>query len=309
MRLSLPVLVLGLVVPLGLSAQVSAQAQASVLSAASATASASGEALPSISEMLPPGVRPGVGLLAASTGKGAVLNLAPRMPGNEAEAGDASAPGAAPALRIEFLALLPPRAGAASSPGPVQAAILSKLALAAASTRGLAGLEYWSASRGRMRTLYSKAYRVVSGERRIPLPDPADLGDLGGAQPWRLFVWLEDLTFGGNPYSFDVSVGKRELRLEITNLETVRYLLLPVAKPGAMRERIEAFPCAEGLLVHFSSVLEAPGFGAERVFESAGNKGLAVLGWFAGRAAALGLSAPVSIPLKMEEALRPAGLP
>jgi hypothetical protein len=160
-----------------------------------------------------------------------------------------------------------------------------------------------------MRTLYSKAYRVASRDKRSPIPDPVGREELGGGPPWKLLVWLEDLTFGGNLYAFDISVEKRELRLEMTNLETVRYFFLPLAKPGAMREMIEVFPCAEGLLVHFISVLEAPGFGAERVFESAGNKGLAVLGWFAERAAALGLAAGVGIPLKMEEALRPAGLP
>jgi hypothetical protein len=160
-----------------------------------------------------------------------------------------------------------------------------------------------------MRTLYSKAYRVASRTKNKPLPDPLGMEDLGSASPWRAYVLLEDLSFGANLYAFDIAVHESGLSLEITNMETVRYFLLPLAKPGAMKERIELYACAEGFLVLFSSILEAPGFGAERVFESAGNKSLAVLGWFAGRAASLGLSSPVTIPLRMEEALRPAGLP
>ncbi|MCX7028117.1 MAG: hypothetical protein NT061_11715 [Spirochaetes bacterium] len=291
MKFCLPILLLALLAPLGATAQV-----------------APGHAaLPSISEILPLGIQPGLGLVAAVTGKGDVPVLAPRKFGKkqETEAGVPPTAAASSTLRIEFLAFLPPPKG----PLPAWDEAFSKLALAAASPGGLAGLEYWSASRGRMRTLYSKAYRAVSKEDRSITSDPRKIADLGSGPPWRIVAWLEDLTFGGNLYAFNISGDTGEFSLEIANLETVRYLLLPLAKPGAMKNRIEVLPCAEGLLVHFSSVLEAPGFGASRVFESAGNKGLAVLGWFAGKAAALGLSSPIAIPLKMEEALRPAGLP
>jgi len=256
-----------------------------------------------VSSVLPAGVRPGIGLLAASTGKGLESRLLPRLPGRAGETGGAAI-GSASTLRIELLAFLPYPPGFAPT-----AETMGVLALAAASPGGLAGLQYWSASRGRMRTLYSRAYRVASTADRSPLPDPAGLGEAGGALPIRIKVWLEDLTFGGNLYSFDISVDGMGLVLEIANLEPVRYLLLPVAGPEAMKEKIEVYPCLEGLLVRVASTLEAPGFGAERVFESAGNKGLAVLGWFAGKAASLGLASSVSFPIRIEEALRPAGLP
>ena len=269
-----------LLTPLVVSAQVPAPS-----SARPATLSD----LPSVSAILPAGVQPGVGFLAAWTGKGMESRLSPRVPGMGKKKGieSSASSGTASTLRIELLAFLP------SPPGTLPStSTFYGLVLAAASPRSLAGLQYWSASRKRVRTLYSKAYRVDSMEKKSPLSDPGSLGELGGGPPWRTYVWLEDLTFGGNLYAFDISIDGPGLSLEITNMETVLYFLFPVAKPGAMKERIEVFACLEGILVWVASTLEAPGFGSARVFESAGNKGLAVLRWYAGRAASLGLASP-----------------
>lgn len=265
------------------------------------------QVLPRALDLLPPGVATGKGLIAVATGTGGrqllPLGLAPGqtpVPLGAPPAGDAGAE-----LRVEFLALLPSPAGGA----PALDATLSGLALAAASPDSLTGLEYWSASRGRMRTLYKKAYRVRSKADETRLSDPVTLADLGPGHSWRVYAILEDLTFGTNLYEFEIALGDRWMSVEISNVAQVRYLLLPVAQPGALVTKVEIVPCGEGLLLHLTTMLKAPGFGARRVFESAGNKGLAVLGWFASKAADMGLAAAVEVPRRMEDSLRPGGLP
>ncbi len=197
-------------------------------------------------------------------------------------------------LRIEALAVLPlPPGGLAAD----RKAVLRKLALIACSIHSMEGLEYWSASRGRMRTLYAEAHRVESDQNRIPLADPSGTGELPPGNSWHFSAFLRDLTFGANVFSYEVKIGESLLTLSSENLTPLRYLFLPLASPGGLKTRISVVPCAEGILVHFLSTVEAAEIAAKRIFESAGNKSLAVLGWFAGQSASAGLAAPVKLPV------------
>jgi len=176
-------------------------------------------------------------------------------------------------------------------------AVLRKLALIACSIHSMEGLEYWSASRGRMRTLYAEAHRVESDQNRIPLADPSGTGELPPGNSWHFSAFLRDLTFGANVFGYEVKIGESLLTLSSENLTPLRYLFLPLASPGGLKTRISVVPCAEGILVHFLSTVEAAEIAAKRIFESAGNKSLAVLGWFAGQSASAGLAAPVKLPV------------
>ena len=198
------------------------------------------------------------------------------------------------ALRIEFLATLPLPPGGL---GADRETVLRKLALIACSIHSMEGLEYWSASRGKMRTLYAEADRVDSKDQRTILADPISLADLAPGNSWQFNAFLRDLTFGANVFSYEIEIGKSDLTILSENLTPIRYLLLPLVGPGGLKSRITVTINKEGLLLHFISTVDAAEIAAKRVFESAGNKSLAVLGWFAQKAYESGLAGMVKIPV------------
>lgn len=266
--------------------------------------------LPSAADLLPRGAafEPGKLFLLADTGRGAQPRLAPAGFAEAAFAGVAPAGGEAEAasspkiLRIEALAVLPAARGA--SIGPSAAALgdtLRELALILGSVHGMEGLEYWSASRQRMRTLYAEAYRVESLSNRTKLPDPQGAQDSLPPFLGDFHAYLRDLTFGGNIFDYSIKVASSSLSMANANATTMRYLLIPLIPPRSIKTNIIIIPCGEGLLVHFLSTMEVIDIVAGRVFESAGNKSLAILGWFAEKTAAAGLTAELRLPKNIEE--------
>lgn len=266
--------------------------------------------LPSAADLLPRGAvfEPGKLFLVADTGRGAQPTLAPGGFAETAFAGAAPAGGsggAAPApktLRIEALAVLPAPPGAPLGGSPAALGdTLCELALILSSIHSMEGLEYWSASRQRMRTLYAEAYRVDSLSNKTKLPDPIDAspGILGD-----FHAYLRDLTFGGNIFDYSIKINRASLSMANANATTMRFLLLPLIPPRSLKMNIIIVPCREGLLVHFLSTMDVIDIVAGRVFESAGNKSLAVLGWFAEKTSAAGLTAELQLPKNIDEVER-----
>jgi len=204
------------------------------------------------------------------------------------------------ALRIEALAVLPAPVGSEPAERSTLTDTMRILARILNSVSTMEGTEYWSASRQRMRTLYAEAYRIESASKRARQPDPGDIPSVPGSSQL-FYAFLRDLTFGGNVMKYDVRIGDSFIAMTNENVTTVRYYFLPLASPGNMKSGLLVVPCREGLLVHFLSTIDAIDILEKRVFESAGNKSLAVLGWFAKQTAAAGLTQEPRLPKNIEE--------
>ncbi|MDP2791291.1 MAG: hypothetical protein Q8O15_05980 [Rectinemataceae bacterium] len=281
----------------------------SFLSIAISMIAAQPASLPSASGLLQPSLRrePGEFILVVDTGKGSrpVLKsvaLDTLVSGSAAQAGAQSGALAVSdkALRIEALAFLPAPAGSAVLAFSEQA---KRLALILGSVGTMAGTEYWSASRGRMRVLYEEAYRIESPSLKTKLPDPADLPVAPGSSKV-FYAFLRDLTFGGNVMQYQVRMGVSHIAMANENASAMKYYLIPLVQPGGMKTSILIVPCEEGLIVHFLSTIDASDIAAKRVFESAGNKSLAILGWFARQTAAAGLTRVLTLPVNIENVER-----
>jgi len=267
--------------------------------------------LPALADMLPPGSSwvPGSLFMRVDTGKGSRPTMKP--------AGfDIADPAASPvpesgkpvdkALRIEALVLLPASADSALAKSPSQSALsetLGKLALILGSVHTMEGIEYWSASRQVMRTLYAEAHRLDSPSGKAALPDPLEVPSNPGSSA-TFHAYLRDLTFGGNVMEYTVKIGRTSIAMTNVNATTMRYYLLPLVPPGGMKSSILIVPCREGLLVHFLTTIDSIDLMAGRVFESAGNKALAVLGWFARETVAAGLTKESGLPRNIEDVER-----
>ncbi len=255
--------------------------------------------LPAVADLLPRQVSYEAGqfFVVVDTGHGTKPVLKPLGFASDAPSAAADSDRA---LRIEALVVLPAPRG--SKPAEISALPDTMLILTRIlnSVSTMEGTEYWSASRRRMRTLYAEAYRVESASNRVRQPDPDDVPAVPGSSQV-FYAFLRDLTFGGNVMKYDVLLGDSFIEMANENVTTVRYYLLPLASPGNMRSGLLVVPCREGLLVHFQSTIDAIDILEKRVFESAGNKSLAVLGWFAEQTAAAGLTQEPRLPKNIEE--------
>ncbi len=147
------------------------------------------------------------------------------------------------------------------------------------SVSSMKGLEYYSASRGRMRTLFAESYAIRSPENPAPVPDPM-VDTIPSEQV--LFVFQEDLTFGKNLSRWNYRSKGDELSISITNLTPMKYSFFTVADPGNMQIHLLVVPAEEGIAFYGCMVAKSPRFlGLEKTrTESFYNRIKALFSWF-----------------------------
>ncbi|MDR1318583.1 MAG: hypothetical protein LBJ90_03085 [Treponema sp.] len=150
----------------------------------------------------------------------------------------------------------------------------------------LAGVQYYSASRGVMRTFYETS-RVIDGpDKKQPLPDPSY------ASPpalLTLFARQKDLTFGDNIYQYEYRSYPDAFVFVQQNLSAMTAGIIPVVGRNKLRSIMAVIDSGDVLLIYAASMAKAaalPGMG-ERIGNSFTNRAAALLGWFAGRAGAV----------------------
>jgi hypothetical protein len=147
----------------------------------------------------------------------------------------------------------------------------------------MAGIQYFSASRGTMRTFFETS-RVVDGPNtKNPLPDPVF------ALPppaLTLYARQKDLSFGDNIYKYDYFTTSGSIYFTQDNMTQLFYGIIPVIGRGNLRSIVIVYDCGDSLLIYFNSMvktLSVPGIG-DRISASFSNRAEAILKWFTGRA-------------------------
>ncbi len=148
------------------------------------------------------------------------------------------------------------------------------------SISGMKGLQYWSASRKRMRTLFAESYAIDSPERRQPLPDPL-VRQVPASD--RIFIYQKDLSFGENVHRVDYSFGGGSIVMTMRNLQPITYLLVPLVQPLDSLSTLLAIPQGSRVLLYgVSCSRTARLLGLERSKEdSLSNRMQAIAGWYA----------------------------
>ena len=124
------------------------------------------------------------------------------------------------------------------------------------------GIEYFSASRNRMRTLFRKSYVIDSPENKQKLPDP--LTDHIPAYS-KIYIYQHDLTFGKNINSVEYFAYGDHLIMKISNLNPMRYFFIPMVKTGNIINYFIFMPQEKDLLIYgLSSVHSLSFFGLEK---------------------------------------------
>lgn len=139
----------------------------------------------------------------------------------------------------------------------------------------LAGLDYFSASRGRMREFYLSSTIVKSEDDMTALPDPV-FSSLQEAS--RFTMRQEDASFGDNLYSVEITPGV----ISIQNINPMTYNFIRIAAPGALELQLRIIPRGDHLLFYAFSSLRAPKiFGIQnKLSNSFYNRMTALYTWF-----------------------------
>jgi hypothetical protein len=143
----------------------------------------------------------------------------------------------------------------------------------------LAGLEYYSASRGRMRIFYESSATVSGSDGKTKRADYyyAD-------PPPSLIVYArqKDLSFGDNVYRYQYTAAADYFIFVQENLTAMSYGIIPAVGKNKLRSLVAVFDAGDSLLVYTVSMAKAasvPGL-TDRVSKSFSNRTQAILDWF-----------------------------
>jgi len=146
----------------------------------------------------------------------------------------------------------------------------------------LAGIQYYSITRGAMRTFYEYSSIIDGPVTKKPLPDPVF------TQPpatLTVFTRQKDLTFGDNIYRYDYEYKKDVVFCTQENITSLNYGIIPVIGKGNLHSVTAVFDCGNTILIYVASMAKAaslPGL-SDRVGDSFSNRAKAVLQWFSTR--------------------------
>ncbi|MDR0497827.1 MAG: hypothetical protein LBH42_09450 [Treponema sp.] len=143
----------------------------------------------------------------------------------------------------------------------------------------LAGLKYYSASRGTIRTFYETSSVIDGPATKKLLPDPvyprpqAEL---------TMFARQRDSTFGDNIYQYDYYSAPGGLIFIQQNLTALNAGIIPAVGKNRLRSVVAVLDAGNYILVYAASMAKAasiPGM-RERVGNSFANRAEAITNWF-----------------------------
>jgi len=147
----------------------------------------------------------------------------------------------------------------------------------------LAGLQYYSVSRGEMRTFYEISSVIDGQSTKRPIPDPVFT-----RPPARLTIQArqKDLTFGDNIYQYDYYSEHEAFIFIQQNLTSLSYGIVPAVGKNKLRSAAAVIDAGNYLLVYIASMSKAasiPGM-KERIGNSFANRSDAIFNWFSNQA-------------------------
>jgi len=146
----------------------------------------------------------------------------------------------------------------------------------------LTGIEYYSASRGSMRTFYEYSGIIDGPQTKKPLPDPV-YTQIPAALS--IYAKQKDLTFGDNIYRYSFTISRDSIFFVQENITALNYGVIPVIGKSNLRSFFAVIDCGDTILVYAASMaktLSVPGL-FDRIGNSFSNRAEAVLNWFNSR--------------------------
>ncbi len=143
----------------------------------------------------------------------------------------------------------------------------------------LESLEYYSASRERMRTLFVQSYVIDDAVHENRVDDPTlDAIPASG----ELTMFQEDLTFGKNKLKINYVVTPATIHMVTENITTFSWGPIPLIRPGNLRLHVVIYKGENFLLYYgnFGAKALRIGILEKRIYNSFHNRLVALYGWF-----------------------------
>jgi hypothetical protein len=185
-----------------------------------------------------------------------------------------------PGFLVESLFLYPKPPGAA--PGSWSEAERTALYNEVTAISTLAGIQYFSTSRGAMRTFYETS-SVIDGPEGNPRPDPVVTRPPAESV---LYVRQKDLSFGDNIYKYTYYARPEILFCVLENTTTMKIGIIPGVGKHNLRSLVSIYDAGDYLLFYGVSMAKAvslPGMN-QRVGASFSTRAEAILHWLSGQA-------------------------
>jgi hypothetical protein len=147
----------------------------------------------------------------------------------------------------------------------------------------LQGIEYYSASRKKMRTFYAESYIIDGPDSKAAVSDPK--APIAGAIPQSetVYAFQRDLSFGANRYRYEYASFPDAICLSSSNLTKMSYGIVPVAAAGELSTRLLVIQADDGILFYAASGAKAPGLFSGKLEDSFANRAEALFRWFAAK--------------------------
>jgi len=147
------------------------------------------------------------------------------------------------------------------------------------SVKTMKGIEYYSQSRKKMRTLYTESFAVKDMDNIEPLEDPVYKSI---PQALTRFLLQTDKTFGENIYKAVYKYNGNTIWINMINETKMKYKFIPMLKPEKMNVNLFITSVDDGLLFYGVTVAETSSFLglAKSKKESFYNRIKAMFTWF-----------------------------
>ncbi len=142
----------------------------------------------------------------------------------------------------------------------------------------LKGLEYYSSSRKKMRTLYESSYVIDDPETKIKQDDPVERAETD----FSVYALQKDLTFGEHVYRYRFISDDNSSGFISTNNDLLKYKVFKAVKPNDLQVSICVTDLGDYLLIHGLTRADFTSLSVlrKRVQRSFKTRGEAVLKWF-----------------------------
>jgi hypothetical protein len=145
----------------------------------------------------------------------------------------------------------------------------------------LAGTQYYSKSRGRMRTFYETSAVIDGPREKKPLADPKFSPDTLPAG-LTLYARQKDLSFGDNVYRYDYFVDGASIIFTQTNYTRLSYGIIPLAAKEKLVSVVAVIDADEYFLIYIASMAKAPSLPGlnRKAGDSFSSRAEALIKWF-----------------------------
>ncbi len=146
----------------------------------------------------------------------------------------------------------------------------------------MTGIEYYSASRDRMRLFYHESFAVSEKSEKARIPDPL-VEEIPDKE--KVLVFQHDSSFGKNYVTLEYLKLKNGFHINMMNLTTMWYGILPIVRPGNLKITMSVILGEKSIIFYGNSNVRVIGlFGMEhRVKDSFSNRLIALYDWFKDR--------------------------